>query len=215
MNENLVEVVFVLDRSGSMSGFESDTIGGFNSMLEKQRKEDAKVLVSTVLFDDKIKVLHDRVELAKIAPLTEKDYYVRGCTALLDAVGRSIKHIANVHKYAREEDRPHKTLFVIITDGYENASRQYTYRDVKAMISKEQEKYGWEFIFLGADIDVAKEAESLGIREDRSVCFRKNSRGVRGNFAAVECCMNAFSAGKEISDDWANEIRKNYENDED
>lgn len=190
MNKNLIEVVFVLDRSGSMSGFESDTIGGFNSMLNKQKNEDAKVYVSTVLFDNRIQVLHDRVEIKDVEPITEKEYYVGGCTALLDAVGRSIKHIAKVHKYAREEDRPRKTLFVIITDGYENSSHEYTYRDIKKMISKEQEKYGWEFIFLGADIDVASEADSLGIRRERAVSYKKTSRGIARNFEAVSCCMD-------------------------
>lgn len=214
MKKNLVEVVFILDRSGSMGGFEADTIGGFNSMLAKQNSEDAKVYVSTVLFDNKIEVLHDRVELQNVKPLTEKEYYVRGCTALLDAIGGSIKHIARVHKYAREEDRPNKTLFVIITDGYENASQEYTYRDVKKMITKEQEKYGWEFIFLGADIDVAKEAESLGIRADRSVRFRKDSRGVVKNFKAMACCLRNVCCDQEISDDWADSIREHYEKDE-
>lgn len=214
MEKNLVEVVFILDRSGSMGGFEADTIGGFNSMLAKQNTEDAKVYVSTVLFDNKIEVLHDRVELENVKPLTEKEYYVRGCTALLDAIGGSIKHIARVHKYAREEDRPNKTLFVIITDGYENASQEYTYRDVKKMISKEQEKYGWEFIFLGADIDVAKEAESLGIRANRSVRFKKDRRGVAENFATMACCLQNMCADKDISDDWAYSIREHYEKDE-
>lgn len=192
MNQNLVEVVFVLDRSGSMSGLESDTIGGFNSMLNQQKDENTKVLVSTVLFDTKVEVLHDRMDIHDVKPLTEKDYYVRGCTALLDAVGRSIKHISRIHKYAREEDRPRKTMFVIITDGYENSSQEYTYKAVKKMISKEQEKYGWDFIFLGADIDVAKEAESLGIRAERAIKYKKSHRGVEKNFEVMACCMNAI-----------------------
>lgn len=190
MSKNLVEVVFVLDRSGSMAGLESDTIGGFNSMLKKQKNEDAKVYVSTVLFDNRIDVLHNRVEIKDVEPITEKEYYVGGCTALLDAVGRSIRHISRIHKYAREEDRPFKTLFVIITDGYENSSTKYTYRDVKKMISKEQEKYGWEFIFLGADIDVAREADNLGIRREHAVSYKKSKRGVARNFEAVSCCMD-------------------------
>lgn len=211
MSKNLVEVVFVLDRSGSMAGLESDTIGGFNSMLKKQKQEDAQVYVSTVLFDDKIKVLHDRVDIREVQPITEDDYFVGGCTALLDAVGRSIKHISRVHKYAREEDRPRKTLFVIITDGYENSSREYSYRDVKKMITKEQEKYGWEFIFLGADIDVASEAESLGIRNERAMKFSKSRKGVANNFAAVACCMRVACDAKASACDLDEALNESFE----
>ena len=148
MKKNLTEIVFILDRSGSMAGLEDDTIGGFNAMIEKQRKEPGEAFVSTVLFDNERDVIHDRVDIQNVQPMTRKEYYVRGCTALLDAVGKAIHHIGNVHKYAREEDRPEKTLFVITTDGMENASRQYDYAKVRQMIQRQKEKYGWEFVRL-------------------------------------------------------------------
>ena len=177
MKKNLTEIVFILDRSGSMAGLEADTIGGFNAMIEKQRREPGEAYVSTVLFDNYIDVIHDRVSLEKIQPLTNKEYYVRGCTALLDAVGGAIHHIGNVHKYAREEDRPEKTIFVITTDGMENASRHYTYEKVKAMIQKEKEKYGWEFLFLGANIDAAREAARFGIGSEFAANYHADSVG--------------------------------------
>ena len=165
MKQNLAELVFILDRSGSMQGLEGDTIGGFNAMIEKQKKELGEVFVSTVLFDDQTEVLHDRVSLEKIRPITEKEYYVRGCTALLDAIGGAIHHIGNIHKYARPEDVPEHTLFVITTDGMENASRRYSTRRVKEMIQRQKEKYGWEFLFLGANIDAVETAGHLGDRK--------------------------------------------------
>ena len=163
MKKALTEIVFILDRSGSMSGLESDTIGGFNALISKQKKEDGQALVSTVLFDDRSEVLHDRVPLERIEKMTDKDYYVRGCTALLDAIGGAIHHIGNVHKYAREEDRPERTLFIITTDGMENASKRYTYDKVKQMVERQKSKYGWEFIFLGAKIDALDVAGRFGI----------------------------------------------------
>lgn len=210
MRKGLTEVVFILDRSGSMSGLESDTIGGFNSMLKKQKKQEGEAYVSTVLFDDKIKVLHDRVAIAKVQPMTEEDYFVGGCTALLDAVGRGIKHIANVHKYAREEDRPEKTMFVIITDGFENASREYDYRKVKSMITKEQEKYGWEFIFMGANIDAVAEAGRFGIREDRAVRYENDEEGVALNFEAVSACLEDVRQCRPIGARWSAKVSENY-----
>ena len=162
MKKNLTELVFILDRSGSMAGLEKDTIGGFNAMIEKQKGEEGDAYISTVLFDNISEVIHDRAKLENVPKLTEKEYYVRGCTALLDAVGGAIHHIGNVHKYAREEDRPERTMFVITTDGLENASRRYTYDKVKEMIQRQKEKYGWEFLFLGANIDAAKEAARFG-----------------------------------------------------
>jgi len=185
MKKNLTELVFILDRSGSMAGLEGDTIGGFNAMLEKQRKEPGEAVISTVLFDNETEVIHDRLPLDRVLALTEKEYYVRGCTALLDAVGGAIHHIGNVHKYAREEDRPEKTLFVITTDGLENASRRYTYDKVKAMIERQREKYGWEFLFLGANIDAAREAARFGIRADCAADYHADSIGTEAVYESV------------------------------
>ena len=185
MKKNLTELVFILDRSGSMAGLEADTIGGFNAMIEKQRKEPGKAIISTVLFDNETEVIHDRIPLDRVPRLTEKEYYVRGCTALLDAVGGAIHHIGNVHKYAREEDRPEKTLFVITTDGMENASRHYTYDKVKSMIERQREKYGWEFLFLGANIDAAREAARFGIRADCAADYHADSIGTEAVYESV------------------------------
>ena len=185
MKKNLTELVFILDRSGSMSGLEKDTIGGFNAMIEKQRKEPGEAVISTVLFDNETEVIHDRIPLDRVPRLTEKEYYVRGCTALLDAVGGAIHHIGNVHKYAREEDRPEKTLFVITTDGMENASRRYTYDKVKSMIARQRERYGWEFLFLGANIDAAREAARFGIRADCAADYHADSMGTEAVYESV------------------------------
>ena len=168
MKKNMTELVMILDRSGSMGGLESDTIGGYNSMIRRQRESDGEVLVSTVLFDDRSEVLYDRVSLEKLPQMTEKEYYVRGCTALLDAIGGAIHHIGNIHKYARDEDRPEKTIFVITTDGMENASREYSYERVKKMVERQKEKYGWEFLFLGANIDAIETGGRFGISADRA-----------------------------------------------
>ncbi len=185
MRKDLTEVVFILDRSGSMSGLESDTIGGFNSMIEKQKKEEGEAYISTVLFDDRMEVLYDRVPVGKVEPMNDSQYYVRGCTALLDAIGGAIHHIANVHKYSREEDRPEKTLFIITTDGMENASRRYDLKQVKRMVEKEQKKYGWEFLFLGANIDAVKTAGDFGICADRALNYECDSEGTRLNYRVV------------------------------
>ena len=217
MRKGLTEIVFILDRSGSMSGLEADTIGGFNSMIAKQKKEDGEAYVSTVLFDDQCEVLHDRVPMDKVPVMTGKEYYVRGCTALLDAVGEAIHHIANVHKYARDEDRPEKTLFVITTDGMENASKRYSYEKVQAMIKKEQEKYGWEFIFIGANIDAVQEAKRFGIRRERAVNYVHDEIGTEAVYRSVSkavCAMrmaDASCAGSAIDEcDWEEEIKKDY-----
>ena len=178
-NNNITELVFILDRSGSMGGLESDTIGGFNSMLNKQKKEDGRAYVSTVLFDHETEVLHDRVPIEKVPELTDKDYTVRGCTALLDAIGSAIHHIGNVHKYARPEDVPEHTMFVIITDGMENASKRYSGKEIKKKIEKEKSKYGWEFLFIGANIDAITTARNFGISEDRAVNYRADRQGLR------------------------------------
>ena len=212
MNKNLTEIVFILDRSGSMSGLESDTIGGFNAMLKKQRTEEGQALVSTVLFDHETLVLHDRVPMDQVADLTEKDYQVRGCTALLDAVGGAIHHIGNVHKYAREEDIPQKTLFVITTDGFENASHRYTYQKVQEMITRQQEKYGWEFLFLGANMDAAKEAARFGIREDHAVTYCCDSAGTATNYASISMAISEARCceGAPISANWRRDIDKDF-----
>ena len=175
MQKNLTELVFILDRSGSMQGMEADTIGGFNSMLEKQKTEPGEAFVSTVLFDDRVEVLHDRVKADRVRPITGEEYYVRGCTALLDAVGGVIRHIGNIHKYARPEEVPAHTLFVITTDGMENASHRYSARKVREMIRRQKEKYGWEFLFLGANIDAVETAGHLGIDADRAVNYHCDS----------------------------------------
>ena len=176
MKKNLTELVFILDRSGSMAGLEKDTIGGFNAMIEKQKKDPGAALVSTVLFDHTSEVIHDRVSLRKMEPMTDRQYYVRGSTALLDALGSAINHIKLVHKYARAEDRPEKTLFVITTDGMENASRNFDYPAVKKLIEEQKEK-GWEFLFLGANIDAAREAARFGINADHAANYHADTRG--------------------------------------
>ena len=198
MNKNLTEVVFILDRSGSMSGLEQDTIGGFNSLIEKQKKEEGEVLVSTVLFDDVSEVIYNRIPIQKVEPMTNKTYYVRGCTALLDAVGGAIHHIANVHKYAKE-DVPAKTLFVITTDGYENASRKYTYRKVKKMIELEKNKYDWEFIFLGANIDSFAIGGSMGIDPDMTFNSINDSEGIRHQYNAISDSISCVRKVDNIS----------------
>ena len=185
MKNNITELVFILDRSGSMAGFEADTIGGFNSTIEKQKKQDGKVYVSTVLFDNVSEVIHDRVDISKIKPMTDADYEVRGCTALLDAVGGAIHHIGNVHKYARPEDVPEHTVFIIITDGMENASHNYTRSRVREMIKRQTEKYGWEFIFLAANIDAEGTAEDIGIRRERAVNYTQDREGVEATYAVM------------------------------
>ena len=211
MKKNLTEIVFILDRSGSMAGLEDDTIGGFNAMIEKQRKEAGEALVSTVLFDHETEVIHDRVDIHRIEPITRKEYYVRGSTALLDAVGGAIHHIGNVHKYAREEDRPEKTLFVITTDGMENASHKYSYARLKAMIERQKEKHGWEFLFLGANIDAAREAARFGIGADRAANYHADSEGtnviyetVSEAITQVRCCAAPLSA------DWKQRVDEDY-----
>ena len=206
----LVEVVFILDRSGSMGGLEADTIGGFNSTLEKQKQEEGEVYWSTVLFDNEHEVIHDRVPIHKVEKLTEEEYYVRGCTALLDAIGRAIHHIGSVHKYAREEDVPSKTLFIITTDGMENASREYTYRGIKQMISRQQEKFGWEFIFLGANMDAVSEAGRLGIRADRAARFHNDSVGIETNYIAVTEAITELRECGSIRGDILKSVKKDF-----
>ena len=211
MRKNLTEIVFILDRSGSMAGLEDDTVGGFNAMLDKQRREPGEALVSTVLFDNRSEVIHDRVSLDRVSPLTRETYYVRGCTALLDAVGGAIRHIANVHKYAREEDRPEKTLFVITTDGMENASREYSYDGLKKLIERQKEKYGWEFIFLGANIDAAREAARFGISEDHAANYHADRKGTGVIYESVsEAICQVRQCSAPLQANWKAYIDEDY-----
>ena len=210
MRKDLTELVFILDRSGSMSGLERDTIGGYNSMLEKQKKEEGQAIITTVVFDNEYEVLHDRLNIKGIQPITDKEYYVRGTTALLDALGITINKIINVQKGTIEEERAGHVMFVIITDGYENASQEYTYDKVKNMIKYQQEKYSWEFIFLGANIDAAATAESTGIRGDRSSNFNADSEGVNLNYEVISEAVSELRADKTISKDWKGRIEDDH-----
>ena len=209
-NENLTELVFILDRSGSMQGLEADTIGGFNSLLAKQKEQEREALVTTVLFDDEAELLHDRVPLSRVKPLTRDDYTVRGCTALLDTVGDTVSRIGTVHKYARAEDRPAHTVIVITTDGMENASRRCTAEQVRRMITRQQERYGWEFIFLGANIDAVQTASNLGIRRDRAANYHADAKGTALNFESVACAMSDVRMGRGIGVKWKARIDADF-----
>lgn len=211
MKKQLTELVFILDRSGSMFGLEADTIGGFNSMIAKQRREEGEALVSTVLFNTTSMVLHDRVPLSRIEPMTERQYQTGGCTALLDAIGGAIHHIGNVHKYAREEDRPGRTLFVITTDGLENASHAYTADQVRRMIRRQRENYGWEFLFLGANIDAVETAAHIGIDRDRAVNYRSDSEGTRLNYEVLSEAISSVRCCQALPKDWAQRIEEDYQ----
>ena len=200
MKKGLTELVMILDRSGSMGGLEADTIGGFNGMIEKQKREDGEAYVSVVLFDDVSEVIYDRVDIHKVEPMTDRQYYVRGCTALLDAVGRAIHHIGIVHRYARTEDVPEKTLFIITTDGMENASREYSYERVRRMIEKQKEKYGWEFIFLGANIDAAREARRFGIHRSRAVRYENDCIGTRINYSVMSDVVSRARSAESVDE---------------
>ena len=204
------ELVFILDRSGSMYHLTNDTIGGFNSMIAEQKKKDGECIVSTVLFDDESTVLHDRVKLSDIPEMTERDYCTRGCTALMDAVGSAIHHIGNVHKYARAEDVPAHTMFVITTDGMENASRRYSADKVKKMIERQKERFGWEFIFIGANIDSVETAAKFGIDEDRAVNYKADGKGTRVLYQAVSKAVGSMRGGKRLSTEWREEIDRDF-----
>ena len=210
MKKQLTELVFILDRSGSMFGLEADTLGGFNSMIAKQRREEGEALVSTVLFNGTTTVLHDRVPLTRIEPMTERQYQVGGCTALLDAIGGAIHHIGNVHKYAREEDRPEHTLFVITTDGLENASHSYSADQVRRMIRRQRENYGWEFIFLGANIDAVETAAHIGIDRSRAVNYHSDSRGTRLNYEVLSEAISSVRSCKPLEENWSRRIDEDY-----
>lgn len=212
MKKGLTELVFILDRSGSMIGLESDTIGGFNSMLEKQKGEEGEANITTILFDDKYEKIHDRAPIGQVKNLTPEDYYVRGCTALLDAMGTSIRQMILAQENLPEEERAEKVIFVITTDGLENASREYSREKVKKMIEKEKKKDGWEFLFLGANMDAVAEAGSFGIEKDRSVTFQNDSQGIQTNYRAVSdvlCQMRCASAAP-VGSEWKREIEEDF-----
>lgn len=212
MKKNLSEIVFLLDRSGSMSGLEKDTIGGFNAMIEKQKKEEGEALISTILFDHEMKVLHDRVKVQDVKPISEKDYQVRGCTALLDAMGGAIHHIGNVHKYARNEDVPEHTIFVITTDGMENASSHYSSSKVRTMVERQKEKYGWEFLFLGANMGAIAAAKDFGIEEDKAVEYRSDDIGTRLNYAVMSEAICEFRTKGTVEKSWKQKIENDRKN---
>ena len=212
MKKNLTELVFILDRSGSMSGLERDTIGGFNSMIEKQKKQEGECIVSTVLFNNDSQVIHDRVPLDKIEPMNERDYYVSGGTALIDAIGGAIHHIGNVHKYARKEDVPENTIFIITTDGSENASYRYSSDKVKRMIEHEKEKYGWEFLFIGANIDAVETAKHYGIDQDRAVNYHADAQGTDIVYATVSQAVCNVRMNKCMAENWSEDIDNDYKN---
>ncbi|MBQ2987135.1 MAG: VWA domain-containing protein [Tyzzerella sp.] len=209
-NNNITELVFILDRSGSMSGLESDTVGGFNSMIEKQKRQNAPCYVSTILFDDVSEVLYDRVKLEEIQKMTEEQYFVRGCTALMDAIGGAIHHIGNIHKYIRNEDVPAHTMFVIMTDGMENASHRYSSEQVKKMIEYQKEKCGWEFLFIGANIDAVETAARYGINADRAVNYNADQKGTRIVYETVAEAVCNVRASKPLQAEWSKEIDKDW-----
>lgn len=208
MKKNLTDLVFILDRSGSMRGLESDTVGGYNALLDKQRKEDGEAIVTTVLFDDGYELLHDRIPLTGIADITTKEYYVRGCTALLDAVGRTITKVENAQAHTLESQRPEKTLFVITTDGLENASKEFRLDAVKAMIDRCREK-GWEFLFLGANMDAVKTAGAMGIAPERSVNYHADAAGTAATFASVACAVSEMRCGI-MGNKWRKAVDEDY-----
>lgn len=209
---NITELVFILDRSGSMAGLESDTIGGFNAMIEKQRKVAGECYVSTVLFDNTSEVLHDRVKLSDIKPMTEDDYTVRGCTALIDALGSAITHIGNIHKYARAEDVPQNTMFVITTDGMENASSRYSSKQVKKMIQRQKSKYGWKFLFIGANIDAVETAKCYGIEKERAVNYNADKKGTKVVYETLAKAVCRVRESKPLDDSWSATINEDFEN---
>ena len=210
-NNNITELVFILDRSGSMSGLEGDTVGGFNTMIEKQKKQNAPCYVSTVLFNNTSEVLYDRVKLGEVQKMTEEDFFVGGSTALMDAIGGAIHHIGNIHKYIRPEDVPANTMFVIMTDGMENASRRYSSEQVKQMIERQKKRYGWEFLFIGANIDAVETAARYGIDADRAVNYHADKEGTRVVYQSVANAVCSLRENKELRADWSEEINKDYQ----
>jgi uncharacterized protein YegL len=213
MNQDLTELVFILDRSGSMSGLEDDTIGGFNAMIEKQRRLDGQAIVSTVLFDHEVEILHDRIDLKEITPMTTDQYFTRGSTSLLDAVGRAIRHIKLVYAETLKEERPAHVVFVITTDGMENSSTEYTYPKVKRLIEEVQSKYNWEFLFLGANMDAIQEAGRFGIRAERAVRYRADSRGTQTNYNAINEAVTSVRVNNRVMDTWKKKVEDDYQKD--
>ena len=211
MKKEITELVFVLDKSGSMAGLEGDTIGGYNAMLEKQKAVDGECRITTVLFDNNYELLHDRLDIRAVGPMTEKEYFVGGSTALLDAIGRTVSKIGNVQKHTAEGYRAGKVLFVIITDGEENASREYSLEKVRAQIERQKEKYAWEFIFLGANIDAAETAGRFGIAADRAQEFHADSQGVALNFDVLSEAVTSFRSCSSLRDGWSDKIRKDHD----
>ncbi len=212
MKKGCTELVFILDRSGSMAGLEEDTVGGFNAMLAKQKKQEGEAWVTTILFDQESQTIHDRLPLDRVPPLTPEDYSVRGCTALMDAIGQAIRHIVHIHRYARPEDVPEKTLFVITTDGMENASRRFDSETVKAMIRHEQEKYGWEFLFLAANIDAVHTAARVGISADRAVNYHADAIGTKNVYEAVSVAVGSVRAQAPLGAAWRKDLDQDYQN---
>lgn len=210
MKKGLTELVFILDKSGSMAGLESDTIGGYNAMLKKQKDVEGECRVTTVLFDNNYELLHDRIDIRAVKPITEKEYFVGGTTALLDAMGRTINKIINVQKNTDEDYRAEKAMFVIITDGYENASREYTVENIRSLIQNQKDKYGWEFIFLGANIDAIETATSFGISQDRAQNYHADSYGIELNFCVMDKAITVYRQSGALSEDWKDEIEKDY-----
>jgi uncharacterized protein YegL len=210
MKKNLTELVFILDRSGSMSGLETDTIGGYNAMLEKQKKEEGEANVTTILFDDKVEMLNQRVSIQEISKMTEKEYYVRGCTALLDAIGQTIQFMGNVQKYAKEEDRAGKVLFVITTDGYENSSKEYSYEKIRKLIKNQKDQYNWDFIFLGANIDAVETAKQVGIDSDFATNYVADSCGTELNYKAMNKAISFCRSEGKIDKRWKEDVEKDF-----
>ncbi|MDD3570191.1 MAG: hypothetical protein PHY44_03720 [Lachnospiraceae bacterium] len=210
MKKDLTELVFILDRSGSMSGLESDTIGGYNALLEKQKTEPGEAIITTVLFDDKIEFLHERIDLRCIAPITDEEYFVRGSTALLDAIGITINKIGNVQKHVAEDERAEHVMIVITTDGMENSSQEFSYKKVRKMIEYQKSKYGWEFIFLGANIDAIATAERFGIQKDRATNYNADSVGTLLNYQVISETVSCIRANRSISENWKGRIDEDF-----
>lgn len=210
MKQNLSELVFILDKSGSMSGLEQDTIGGFNSMLEKQKQETGEAFVTTVLFDNNYEILHDRLSIKNIKPITRKEYYVGGSTALLDAIGVTINNIGKALSDINEGERPEKVMFVIITDGMENSSHEFNHKMIKNMIEHQKSKYSWDFIFLGANIDAVETASNFGINADRAVNFISDSKGTELNYKVLSEAVSSYRKGKTVDENWKLEIEKDF-----